>query len=58
MTHTLFPEGNHYRIERGFAWNGIHVKFINDDEMIDEHGKIYVCWRDGVIKRKGVNGYA
>ena len=54
MTHTLIPLDEHYKIIRGFAWSGIPVKFISDDEMIDEHGRVYVCWRDGVIKRKGV----
>lgn len=51
MTHTLFSEGDGYRIEHGFAWNGIPVKFINDEEIIDKLGRIYVCWRDGVVAR-------
>ena len=51
MTHTLFLEGNNYRIERGSAWNGIPVRFISDEEMIDKLGRIYLCWRNGVVKR-------
>ena len=51
MTHTLFPKGDEYRKERGYAWNGIPVRFISDEEMTDKHGRIYACWRNGVVKR-------
>ena len=53
MTHTLIPHDGHYQIQHGILPNAIHVKFINDEEMVDDYGNVYVCWRDGVIKEKG-----
>ena len=53
MTHTLIPtdDWDLWRLERSVLSEGIPVRFINEDEMIDEYGRVYTLNSDNTASR-------
>ena len=53
MTHTLIPtdDWDLWRLERSVLSEGIPVRFINDDQMIDEYDRVYTIVSDGMVRR-------
>ena len=54
VTHTLIPteDWDRWQLERGILSDGTPVKFINDDQMIDQHGRVYTLCNDRIMAKR------